>query len=69
MAKSTEICVLSWFSCKPKRPVRSIGGEEIIAAWEAVDKEEMISHVFSKMFTFKIPLVVVMVFKDSYRAS
>lgn len=37
--------VLSLYSHKRKRPVRSTGGTEIIAAGEAVGKDKQIAHV------------------------
>eukprot|EP00171_Calliarthron_tuberculosum_P022021 IDg22021t1 len=55
---------LSWTSHKSKRPVRSIGSAEIIAAGGAIDEGKLIAKAFEILLSFQIDYHAVLDSKD-----
>ena len=60
------IHLMSWSSHKYKRPVRSIGAAEILAAGEAIDEGKVIKSVIAKVHNFNPDLIVVVDSKDLF---
>lgn len=57
---------LSWSSHKSKRPDRSIGADEILAAGEAIDKGKMLSRTATELFREQVPLFIALDSKDFF---
>lgn len=57
---------LSWSSHKSKRPVKSVGAAEILAASEAIDEEKMLKMAMSLLLFNNIPLLVALDSRDLF---
>lgn len=51
---------ISWSSRKSKRPVKSVGAAEILAAGEAFDEGKIIAQAYSTLLGQKIDLIVAL---------
>ena len=57
---------LAWSSHKSKRPVRSIGAAEILAAGEAIDEAKVLVKAYQVLFGIHVDLVLVVDSKDLF---
>eukprot|EP00171_Calliarthron_tuberculosum_P001315 IDg1315t1 len=57
---------ISWVSHKSKRPVKSIGSAEILAAGEAIDEGKNVANAYQKLLGLKVDLIVVVDSKDLF---
>eukprot|EP00171_Calliarthron_tuberculosum_P001292 IDg1292t1 len=57
---------LAWSSHKSKRPVRSIGSAEILAAGEAIDMGKTIVKSYERLLNVKVDNLIVVDTKDLY---
>eukprot|EP00178_Gracilaria_changii_P027963 TRINITY_DN936_c0_g2_i2.p1 TRINITY_DN936_c0_g2~~TRINITY_DN936_c0_g2_i2.p1 ORF type:complete len:399 (+),score=36.11 TRINITY_DN936_c0_g2_i2:473-1669(+) len=57
---------ISWSSHKSRRPVKSIGSAETLAAGEAIDKGKVLTNAFHKLLNVEVDLLVVVDSKDLF---
>ena len=57
---------LSWYSHKSKRPVKSIGAAEILAAGEAIDEAKVLVKAYQVLFGIHIDLLLALDSKDLF---
>ena len=57
---------LSWISHKSKRPVKSVGAAEILAAGEAIDEGKLLKFAVSTLLPFTIDFMLVVDSRDLY---
>ena len=68
ISKDSIFHTLSWSSRKSKRPVKSIGAAETLAAGEAIDEGKILARVYSKLFGMQVKLSVALDTKDLYNS-
>lgn len=66
LQKGSIFHVLSWMSHKSKRPVRSIGAAEILAASEAIDEGKTLKTALSTLLAIPVRLIIIVDSKDLY---
>ncbi|PXF44742.1 hypothetical protein BWQ96_05501 [Gracilariopsis chorda] len=66
LSLGSVIHTISWSSHKSRRPVKSIGSAEILAAGEAIDEGKLLAKAYSKLLGFEIGLWIVVDSKDLY---
>eukprot|EP00178_Gracilaria_changii_P001336 TRINITY_DN1187_c0_g1_i1.p1 TRINITY_DN1187_c0_g1~~TRINITY_DN1187_c0_g1_i1.p1 ORF type:complete len:639 (-),score=88.06 TRINITY_DN1187_c0_g1_i1:5196-7112(-) len=57
---------VSWSSHKSRRPVKSIGSAEVLAAGCAIDEGKVLKRAFSKLLDVEVSLLVVVDSKDLF---
>lgn len=57
---------LSWSSHKSKRPVKSIGAAEILAAGEAIDEGKVLAKAYEVLLGMNIDLLIAVDSKDLF---
>lgn len=57
---------LSWSSHKSKRPVKSIGAAEILAAGEAIDERKVLANAYRVLLDMDIDLMIALDSKDLF---
>lgn len=58
---------VSWSSRKSKKPVKSVGAAEILAAGESIDEGKVIAHTYSLLLGFKVKLPIALDSKDLFQ--
>lgn len=66
MEQNSVFHTLSWISHKSKRPVKSIGAAEILAAFEAIDEGKTLSKAFSSLLGIAVGLIIALDTKNLY---
>ena len=66
LVQGSVFYVLSWMSHKSKRPTKSIGAAEILAASEAIDEGKTLKRALSTLLRITVPLIVAVDSKDLY---
>ncbi|PXF43473.1 hypothetical protein BWQ96_06766 [Gracilariopsis chorda] len=66
MCSNSVLHTLSWASRKSRRPVKSIGSAEVLAAGTAIDEVKILFKALSNMFNLDVSLAVVMDSKDFF---
>lgn len=66
MTNGSIIHTVSWSSRKSKRPVKSVGAAEILAAGEAIDEGKLIAQSYSMILGFQLDLIIVLDSKDLF---
>ena len=66
LAQGSVFHVLSWMSHKSKRPTKSIGAAEILAASEVIDEGKTLKAALSALLMIRVPLIVAVDSKDLY---
>ena len=64
--ESSVFHVLSWYSRLSKRPTKSIGSAEVLAAGMAVHEGILISSAFSRLLNANIPVIIAVDSKDVF---
>lgn len=59
---------VSWSSRKSKRPVKSVGAAEILAAGEAIDEGKIIAQAYSILLGMKMDLLIALDSKDLFQS-
>lgn len=65
-AKDSNFFKISWMPYKSKRPVRSVGAEEIITALEVVEEGKMLNAELSKLLAISLPITIVVASNNLY---
>jgi len=66
LSENSILHVYSWISHKSKRPVRSIGAAEVLAASEAVDEGKVLKSAMTRLLGINVELIVIVDSKDLY---
>ena len=67
-AQDSQFYVLSWSSHKSKRPVKSVGAAEILAASEAIDEGKVLKQALSTLLGIPLRLIIALDSLDLFTA-